>query len=190
MGPAQTAHEAANQALDRKRLGNKIRLDALEKLFDESENPVDTRKSRTEAESDHDDKYPNNSKDNTEASWTKMKLLQQRNVFYKNRFGKYYFPERYLEKTFWKVPHTRTVFSKRRSRKWRINMGSSHETSWVGRKSLIIKSPNPKNTPHSALSLVEALVIPIRSFRGRVNLAGGSGQPHTDSSRSAFSSWS
>ncbi|GFP79061.1 proliferation-associated protein a [Phtheirospermum japonicum] len=80
MGPAQTAHEAAKQALDRKSLGSKIRLDALEKLFDESvnlildfgilekENPVDTKKSRTEAESDHDDKYPNNIKDDTEAS--------------------------------------------------------------------------------------------------------------------------
>ncbi|GFP91095.1 transcription factor iiib 90 kDa subunit [Phtheirospermum japonicum] len=66
MGPAQTAHEATKQALDRKRLGSKIRLDALEKLFEESENPVDTKKSRTEAESDHDDKYPNNNKDDTE----------------------------------------------------------------------------------------------------------------------------
>ncbi|GFP83689.1 protein transport protein sec24-like at4g32640 [Phtheirospermum japonicum] len=90
MEPAQTTHEAAKQALDRKRLGSKIRLDALEKLFDESvnlildfgileqENPVDTKKSRTEVESDHDDKYPNNSKDDTEASWNKTKLLQQR----------------------------------------------------------------------------------------------------------------
>ncbi|GFP86093.1 hypothetical protein PHJA_000753200 [Phtheirospermum japonicum] len=79
MGAAQTAHKAAKQALDRKWLCSKIRLDALEKLFDEFvRKPSGHQEKRTEAESDHDDKFPNNIKDDTEASWSKTKLLQQR----------------------------------------------------------------------------------------------------------------
>ncbi|KAL3623908.1 hypothetical protein CASFOL_032724 [Castilleja foliolosa] len=67
MPPAQTAHEATKQMLDRKRLSSKIRPDALEKLFDESENPVETKKSRIEPKSDRDDNYlNNNSKDDPE----------------------------------------------------------------------------------------------------------------------------
>ncbi|XP_011079122.1 transcription factor IIIB 60 kDa subunit [Sesamum indicum] len=53
-GPAQTAAEATRQMLDRKRLSSKIRYDVLEKLFDESENPETTKKSRTEADADGD----------------------------------------------------------------------------------------------------------------------------------------
>ncbi|KAL0337841.1 UNVERIFIED_CONTAM: hypothetical protein Scaly_2059200 [Sesamum calycinum] len=55
-GPAQTAAEATRQMLDRKRLSSKIRYDVLEKLFDESENPETTKKSRTEADGGGDDK--------------------------------------------------------------------------------------------------------------------------------------
>ncbi|KAK4431990.1 Transcription factor IIIB subunit [Sesamum alatum] len=53
-GPAQTAAEATRQMLDRKRLSSKIRYDVLEKLFDDSENPETTKKSRTEADADGD----------------------------------------------------------------------------------------------------------------------------------------
>ncbi|KAI3446616.1 hypothetical protein Pfo_003281 [Paulownia fortunei] len=69
-GPAQTAAEATRQMLDRKRLSSKIRYDVLEKLFDESENPENTKKSRTEAESDRDDNYLNNSKEDPEIEGT------------------------------------------------------------------------------------------------------------------------
>ncbi|KAK4392582.1 Transcription factor IIIB subunit [Sesamum angolense] len=62
-GPAQTAAEATRQMLDRKRLSSKIRYDVLEKLFDESENPETTKKSRTEADGGGDDKDFKSSKE-------------------------------------------------------------------------------------------------------------------------------
>ncbi|KAG8367748.1 hypothetical protein BUALT_Bualt16G0105100 [Buddleja alternifolia] len=65
-GPAQSAAEATKQMLDRKRLSSKIRYDVLEKLFDESEVPENTKKSRKESEFNEDDDYLNNSKEDPE----------------------------------------------------------------------------------------------------------------------------
>ncbi|KAL6534716.1 hypothetical protein OROGR_013391 [Orobanche gracilis] len=64
-GPAQTAHEATKQVLDRKRLSSKVNQDALEKLLSEYENPFDTKKRRIESASDHED-GPNNGEDGPE----------------------------------------------------------------------------------------------------------------------------
>ncbi|KAK6151417.1 hypothetical protein DH2020_014052 [Rehmannia glutinosa] len=73
-GPAQTAAEAAMRMFDKKGMSsNKIRIDVLKKLFEDSEqeDPVITKKSRTEPESDRDDDYlNNNSKEDPEIEYT------------------------------------------------------------------------------------------------------------------------
>ncbi|PIN16913.1 Transcription initiation factor TFIIIB, Brf1 subunit [Handroanthus impetiginosus] len=60
-GPAKTPAEATKQVLDRKGLGSKIRLDVLEKLFDDSENLESNKRRRTEPEADQDNNYLDNS---------------------------------------------------------------------------------------------------------------------------------
>ncbi|KAI5659485.1 hypothetical protein M9H77_28278 [Catharanthus roseus] len=58
--PAQTAAEAARQMLTRKRLSSKINYDVLDKLFDESAIPDNSKKSRSETPAD--DKSPQRTK--------------------------------------------------------------------------------------------------------------------------------
>ncbi|KAJ0093101.1 hypothetical protein Patl1_26754 [Pistacia atlantica] len=60
--PAQTALEATRQMLNKKRLSSKINYEVLEKLFEDSEDTNNTKKSRTESHSDNDDKLANNGK--------------------------------------------------------------------------------------------------------------------------------
>ncbi|KAL6540802.1 hypothetical protein OROMI_024685 [Orobanche minor] len=77
-GPAQTAHEATKQILDRKRLSSKVNQDALEKLLSEYENPFDTKKRRIESESDHDD-GPNNREDGPEFEGAQVENVEDFN---------------------------------------------------------------------------------------------------------------
>ncbi|XP_052196391.1 transcription factor IIIB 60 kDa subunit-like isoform X5 [Diospyros lotus] len=68
LGPAQTAAEATRQMLTKKRLSSKINFDALEKLFDDSQEvPKKAKKSRTESSHSDDDELPHITKKGTES---------------------------------------------------------------------------------------------------------------------------
>ncbi|KAL6539701.1 hypothetical protein OROHE_011472 [Orobanche hederae] len=78
-GPAQTAHEATKQILDRKRLSSKVNQDALEKLLSEYENPLDTKKRRIESALDHDDGPNNGEEDGPEFEGAQVENVEDFN---------------------------------------------------------------------------------------------------------------